>query len=210
MNQTLKSENVWTGLACQLTRCQPISRSVSLPSSCRGAPCTSWTGSWSGPGCSSPGGFWRIWLVSPWRSGSTESKASWGNLDESEHERSEVGSEEHLDSLRHNNYSCNTRNDCWTSSHEVDQDRDQDPVLTFSFLPLYGFFTNSMASTMSSVIVLYLRTWETKTRQLPVINKHRSVINKRIGVQKLLSHVKNVCSRGSSGSALAKNASFVL
>lgn len=33
-----------------------------------------------------------------------------------------------------------------------------DPVLTFSFLPLYGFFTKSMASTMSSVIVRYLRT----------------------------------------------------
>lgn len=28
MNQTLKSENIWTGLARQLTRCQPISCSV--------------------------------------------------------------------------------------------------------------------------------------------------------------------------------------
>ena len=43
-------------------------------------------------------------------------------------------------------------------------------VLTFSFLPLYGFFTNSVASTMSSVIVLYLRTWNTNIRRRLVIN----------------------------------------
>lgn len=56
------------------------------PSSYQAAPCTSWTGSWSGPGCSSLGGFSHIWLFSPWRSESTVSVASWGNLDESEHD----------------------------------------------------------------------------------------------------------------------------
>lgn len=64
------------------------------------------------------------------------SEASLGNLGESAHERGQRS--------------------------QVNQHMSQQVLapegLTFSFLPLYGFFTNSMASTMSSVIVRYFLT----------------------------------------------------
>lgn len=109
------------------------------PFSSREALCIFWRGSLWGPGCSSRGESWRTWLSSPWRNESKGWEVSWGSPG---------------GSVRGRKFSASERKrKLWCKCEHG---------LTLSFFPLYGFLTNSIASTISSVMVRYLRTWGRK------------------------------------------------